>query len=123
MPEKPSSRQGKRAGSSEKHRRTSRQSSAEARRAADKTGRSNSKSDASPPEDLGPLLDSHSVLEHFSREHAGSSALAVMLKEFASRLMMLYDVGADSGANFTEYWDMMLQVRAEEHEKELRGLG
>jgi hypothetical protein len=75
------------------------------------------------PDELGPKLDSQSVMLHFAAENAGTSPLAGLMREFASRVVMLFDLGADSGANFSDYWTMMLDLRGADLQKELRGLG
>lgn len=63
------------------------------------------------------------VLDAFSVERAGGSALAMMLREFASRMMMMFDIGAASGANFSEYWQTVIDVRGFEFARELKPMG
>lgn len=69
-----------------------------------------------------PLLGSAQVLEAFSVENAGGSSLAMMLREFASRMMMMFDIGAASGSNFADYWQTIVDVRGDGHAKELKPL-
>ena len=71
-------------------------------------------------DDLGPKIDSESVLRQFPDD---ASAVSVLVREFASRIMMLFEMGAESGASFSEYWSTMVELRGGDQKPFLRGFG
>jgi hypothetical protein len=70
---------------------------------------------------LSEIIDSSTVLESWN--HTTAHPIGALLKEFASRIIMLFEIGVDTGAEFSTYWTTMVQVRAGEFAPAIAGLG